>query len=225
MSKFLFSFIFHLLNIQRLWVNVTDCPQTPCLCEVKTNATDDNQAFAINFSDNTTNIGYVDIENLQPITLYSFTLSCIGTDQIKTRYIQTDYGRPSVPQNITITKNSNRLRISWLPPLTPAGPIHNYRLTINQNRSIDNLPNNIFSYDTTEDYIYDKEYLFIVQACNTDRQNNSVCSNANDGKVSIIIPSTTTIIPSMTTTKPNSAGILSYSICTFVFLSISYFFT
>jgi hypothetical protein len=166
-----------------------------------------------------TNVGYVDIENLQPDTLYSFNLSCKGTDEILTRLIQTDYGRPSVPQKITITIISKRLRLSWSSPLLPAGPIHNYRLTIDQNRIIYNLSNDIFSYDTTEDYVYGKEYTFFLEACNKNRQNITVCSNANDGNASISIPQITTAV------TPNSSDILSYSICIFIsilcFLSVN----
>ena len=161
--------------------------------------------------ENKTNIGYVNIENLQPDTLYSFNLSCIGTDEIVTRFIQTDYGRPSVPQNITITINFKRLRLSWSSPLLPAGPIHNYRLTIDPNEVIDNLSNDIFSYDTTKDYVYGKEYTFFLQACNKNRRNITVCSDPNDGKASISIQQTTTA-------TPNSSDILSYSICIFIFI-------
>jgi hypothetical protein len=158
------------------------------------------------------NIGHVEIKNLTADTLYSFNLSCVEADKIVTRLFRTDYGRPSVPQNITVVINSKRLRVSWLPSLVPAGPIDKYRLTIVGDKVIDDLSNDTLSYDTTEDYIYGKEYVFMVEACNKNRRNEIPCSNINDGKTSIYIPLTTT------TGTPNSSNVLSYSIVVLIFI-------
>lgn len=158
------------------------------------------------------NIGRVQIDNLQPDTLYSFTLTCEGTEKNITHNIRTDYGRPSAPQNITVILNSKRLRVVWLPPLLPAGPIHNYKLTINQNTVVDNLPNDKLSYDMIEDYVYGMQYTFSLVACNKDRQ-NTVCSRPNESQASIFIPTTTTA-----TSEPNSSSTLSYSISFLIFI-------
>ncbi|CAF0867197.1 unnamed protein product [Rotaria sordida] len=180
-------------NLIQLWTDVTDCPSSACTCQVKANVTSDNDIYPVKFSSEKPNIGSADIDDLQPNTLYSFTISCIGTTQIITRYIRTGYGHPSKPHNITIILNSKRLKLSWSPPLLPAGPINNYRLTIDQQPIIDNIPKNQFSYDMTEDYIYGQTHIFFLQACNINRQNHSICSNPNDGNVIFPMPITTTL--------------------------------
>ncbi|CAF4374854.1 unnamed protein product, partial [Adineta steineri] len=148
---------------------------------------------------------------------YSFKLNCTGTDQTETRNIKTDYGRPSPPSDITFTLNSKRLQISWSRPLFPAGPIHNYRLTINTNSPIDNLPHDKLSYDITEDYVDGTEYKIVLDACNVNNKNEAVCSDANEGQATFIMGSTAAPAGE-TTTKPNSSNIPSYSVAFLLFV-------
>ncbi|CAF5062449.1 unnamed protein product, partial [Rotaria sp. Silwood1] len=136
-----------------LMVNVTDCPPPSCSCKVRSNATS-GKPYPVEFSEDMPNLGYAITDKLQPDTLYSFTLRCVGTNETVTRLIPTDYGTPSVPQNIQVLLASKRLRVSWLPPLVPAGPISNYRLTLNEIHNFVDLPNTQLSYAMTKDYIY-----------------------------------------------------------------------
>ncbi|CAF2978673.1 unnamed protein product [Rotaria sp. Silwood2] len=189
-------------NSIQLWINVTDCPPPSCECKVKANVTSDNDIYTVEFLPTKPNIGFANISDLQSNTLYSYTLSCVGTDQTMTRNFRTDYGRPSAPQNITVKLDSKRLTLFWLPPLKPAGPIHNYKLNIDLQLIIDNIPNNQFSYTMIEDYIYGQKHVFFLQACNIDRQKHSVCSIANDGENSFFMPMTTT------STQENASCIL-----------------
>jgi hypothetical protein len=159
----------------------------------------------LTFLDEKPNKGLVNIENLRSDTLYLFTLSCEGTDETITRNIRTDYGRPSLPENTTVILNLKRLTISWLPPLVPAGPIYSYRLIIDKNPIINDLPNTQFSYEMKEDYVYGTRHTFTVLACNKDRENSTVCSNEDEAEVSFFLQA-------ITTTTTSSTGILSCSI-------------
>ncbi|CAF2178320.1 unnamed protein product [Rotaria magnacalcarata] len=163
-----------------LWANVTDCPPPSCKCFVQVNVTTYNDTYTVTFSSITPNIGSATVSDLEPDTLYSFSLTCIGTDGNATRLLRTDYGRPSVPRNITVTLVSKRLRISWLPPAVPNGPIHNYKLTKDRETISDEIPNNESSYDMTKDYVYGETDTFFFSACNINRKNETVCSNPND---------------------------------------------
>lgn len=155
------------------------------------------------------NLGFADVLNLKPNTLYSFTITCVGTVETITRYIRTDYGAPSPPQNMTVTLVSRRLRISWLPPLSFNGPLNNYRLRDANGMIEDNIPTNQFSYDMDKDVVQGQEYTFFLVACNINRLNDSVCSNPNEAQASFLLPTVPTI---STTTQPgNAAEILSYS--------------
>ncbi|CAF1036081.1 unnamed protein product [Adineta steineri] len=227
-------------NLIQLWVDVTECAPTPCSCYVEVNGSTGDRHH-IGFLDGKPNKGYADITNLQPDTLYSFKLQCTGTDQTETRNIKTDYGRPSPPSDITFTLNSKRLQLSWSRPLSPAGPIHKYRLTINTDPTIDNLPHDKLSYDITENYVDGTEYKIVLVACNVNNKNEAVCSDANQGQATFIMGSTTTppagqtttptvpaggtttpTVPAgETTTKPNSSNIPS---CSVAFLLFVFFF-
>ncbi|CAF0972619.1 unnamed protein product [Rotaria sp. Silwood1] len=191
-------------NLIQLWTNVTDCPPPSCQCQVIANVTSDHDVYPVKFLPDKPNIGAADVDDLQPDTLYSFTLSCVGTDQTMTRYNRTDYGRPSAPQNITVILNSKRLTLFWSPPLKPAGPVNNYRLIIDQSPAIDNIPNSQFSYNMKEDYIYGQKHVFYLLACNINRQNISECSNPNDGETSFIMSMTTT--STQVTNTPKNAS-------------------
>ncbi|CAF1053109.1 unnamed protein product [Adineta steineri] len=224
-------------DLIQLWVDVTECAPTPCSCYVEVNGLS-GVPHHIVFLGDKPNKGYVDITNLQPDTLYSFKLNCTGTDQTETRNIKTDYGRPSPPHDIKFTLNSKRLQISWLRPDVPSGPIHKYRLTINTDPTIDNLPHDKLSYDITEDYVDGTEYKIVLVACNVNNKNIPVCSDANQGQVTFIMGSTTTppagqtttpavpaggtttpTIPAgETTTKSNSSNIPSYSVAFLLFV-------
>ncbi|CAF2825848.1 unnamed protein product [Rotaria sp. Silwood2] len=187
--------------------DVIECPPPSCQCEVKSNATSNDKIHPVVFFEETPNISYVLFHNLQPNTLYSFTLTCAGTNETITRYIRTDYGIPSSPKNITVKLNSQRLTLFWSSPIQPAGPIYNYKLTIDAKLTINNIPNNQFSYTITEDFIYGERYLFYLQACNINRQNQSECSNPNDGNATFFMPMTT-ISTQETSTQENVSCIL-----------------
>ncbi|CAF2824483.1 unnamed protein product [Rotaria sp. Silwood2] len=189
-------------NGKSVRTDVIECPPPSCQCEVKSNATSNDKIHPVVFFEETPNISYVLFHNLQPNTLYSFTLTCAGTNETITRYIRTDYGIPSSPKNITVKLNSQRLTLFWSSPIQPAGPIYNYKLTIDAKLTINNIPNNQFSYTITEDFIYGERYLFYLQACNINRQNQSECSNPNDGNATFFMPMTT-ISTQETSTQEN----------------------
>ncbi|CAF4017659.1 unnamed protein product, partial [Rotaria magnacalcarata] len=161
---------------------VTDCPPPSCECFVKVNVTTYKDTYTVTFPSTTPNIGSATITHLEADTLYSFTITCIGADGNATRLLRTDYGRPSVPRNITVTLVSKRLRISWLPPAVPKGPIHNYKLTKDRETISDEIPNNESSYDMTKDYVYGKTNTFFFSACNINRKKDTVCSSPNEAK-------------------------------------------
>ncbi|CAF2203714.1 unnamed protein product [Rotaria magnacalcarata] len=185
---------------------VTDCPSPSCECFVKVNVTTYKDTYTVTFPSTTPNIGSATITDLEADTLYSFTITCIGADGNATRLLRTDYGRPSVPRNITVTLVSKRLRISWLPPAVPKGPIHNYKLTKDRETISDEIPNNESSYDMTKDYVYGKTNTFFFSACNINRKKDTVCSSPNEGKVSFFVPASTTL--QQTTIHRNASNIL-----------------
>ncbi|CAF3744745.1 unnamed protein product [Rotaria socialis] len=115
------------------------------------------------FSSDTTSIGFALIKDLEPDTMYSFTLFCGGTDETITRHIRTVYGRPSPPRNITATLVSERLRISWLPHSVPNEPIHNYKLANGSKIISDEIGNSQLSYSWINDHIYGKKLIFFSQ--------------------------------------------------------------
>ncbi|CAF2178308.1 unnamed protein product [Rotaria magnacalcarata] len=148
---------------------VTDCPPPSCECFVKVNVTTYKDTYTVTFPSTTPNIGSATITDLEADTLYSFTITCIGADGNATRLLRTDYGRPSVPRNITVTLVSKRLRISWLPPAVPKGPIHNYKLTKDRETISDEIPNNessCFKFDIYETF---KEYPGYRLQCRMDQ--------------------------------------------------------
>ncbi|CAF3379702.1 unnamed protein product [Rotaria socialis] len=207
-----------------LWTNVTDCPPPSCECVVQANVTTDNGTYTVEFSSMTPNIGSVSVSDLKPDTLYSFTLTCTGTDDNAARLIRTDYGRPSAPQNITVTLVSERLRISWLPPLVPNGPIHNYKLIRDRETISSKIPNSESSYDMTKYYVDRETDTFFLSACNINEKHDTVCSSLTDGKVSFFLPAATTTSSQQTTTLENASNIFFSSmvltILIFCFFSI-----
>ncbi|CAF3526925.1 unnamed protein product [Rotaria socialis] len=207
-----------------LWTNVTDCPPPSCECVVQANVTTDNGTYTVEFSSMTPNIGSVSVSDLKPDTLYSFTLTCTGTDDNAARLIRTDYGRPSAPQNITVTLVSERLRISWLPPAVPNGPIHNYKLIRDRETISSKIPNSESSYDMTKYYVDRETDTFFLSACNINEKHDTVCSSPNDGEVSFFLPAATTTTSQQTTTLENASNIFFSSmvltILIFCFFSI-----
>ena len=185
---------------------MTGCVPEPCTCKVQSNGTGSTN-YPIGFV--TGSKGSVDVKPLQSDTMYSFTLQCDGVTNPETRFIRTDYGRPPPPSDIAANLNGKNVRISWSSPLTPAGPIDTYRLQIGTQQPIDNLPNDKFFYDTTEEYIDGETKVFFVSACRRNLQKESVCSNANEGQVTFFLPATTTARP--TPPSSNAPNILSHS--------------
>jgi hypothetical protein len=184
---------------------------------VQANVSSYNDTYPVDFSPDTPSVGSATISDLKPDTLYSFTLTCVGANETVMRDVRTDYGRPSAPQNITVTHVSKRLRISWLPPSEPNGPIHNYKLIKERETISDKIPNSESSYDMTKDYVYGETDTFFLSACNINRKNETPCSNPNDGKVSFFLPSSTTT-SQQTTTRGNASNILSSSRLLVIFM-------
>ncbi|UJR21563.1 hypothetical protein I4U23_024646 [Adineta vaga] len=191
-----------------LYINVTDCSPRECMCEVVSNTS--SSTFLVNFTSQNPERGSVNVLDLQADTLYSFELICLEGDRNVQLYLRTDYGRPSPPQNVTPVLESRRVRLSWLRPTTPAGPIHNYRLKRNQNPVTNEIPGDALSYVMTEDYVFGSTDVFGLTACNTNNKNESICSDANQGTATFYMEGTTT--PIVPTTKPSSANGFSYSI-------------
>ncbi|CAF3181135.1 unnamed protein product [Rotaria sp. Silwood2] len=155
-------------------------------------------------------MGSAFINALQPNTLYSFNLTCVGTDKTVTLNIRTDFGRPLAPQNITVRLNSKRLRIAWSSPFLPAGPISNYKLTIDQQSPIENISNSQLSYDMTEDYVFGQKHEFFLEACNKNRKNDSLCSNPTYGRTIFFMPMPITPAQN-TSTSENGSNTLFFS--------------
>ncbi|CAF2734520.1 unnamed protein product [Rotaria sp. Silwood2] len=96
----------------QLWANVIDCPKNNCSCEVYTDKLGDN-AQILTFMENKQDIGFVTIPNLEPNTLYEFTLNCkTNTDSAtEKRNVTTDHGRPLAPQNVAAILVSKHIKI------------------------------------------------------------------------------------------------------------------
>ena len=216
------------LRTCRLWADVTNCPSPSCSCTVQR---DDitSESYPIAFLPDRLNRGSVDIRNLNPDTSYSFTLSCLGTTQTVTRPIRTDYGRPSGPQNITARLIGQRLRVSWLRPAVPAGPIHSYRFTVDPSPLFTNLSGDALFFDNTEDYVSGTAQTFIIQACNTNKRNVTECSLPNEGRVSFSSSTSPVSVstPSSgstprTTPRSEATGVFSNSVFLIPFLYSSF---
>lgn len=184
----------------RLWANVTNCPSSNCSCYVTNNITETNRlpvVFLQNIS-----LGSVNVINLQPVTIYWFTLTCEGALSPVERQIETDVGRPSAPREIKVSLNRQRLSITWLAPSNPAGPIDNYRLIYDRQRSTNfSVSPDALYFDLDEDYVSGTTITHFLLACNTNSKEQSICSDANDGKFSY-----SNSINTSTTTKATSKG-------------------
>lgn len=138
--------------------------------------------------------------NLQPVTPYTFVLTCSDAADCVQRTIQTDVGAPSVPQSIRATLGENqRIKLSWSQPAKPAGPIDRYRVFIDRDPTPVELRNDQVSYEISDAYVYGDRHQFFLSACNINRENTVVCSSANEGKVEFYLPS-----PETTTKSPVS---------------------
>ncbi|CAF1533680.1 unnamed protein product [Adineta ricciae] len=182
-----------------LFINVTKCPTRACSCEVTSNAS--NNALVVNFSTTDSGRGNVKVEQLQADTIYSFELTCVGADESVKLVLKTDFGRPSAPERISCDLNANHVHLSWHRPSTPAGPIHNYRLTLNRTTITESIPGDATTYTMTNDYVLGTEYNLVLTACNTNRKNESICSDPNLGSLTFYMEATTTSTP-----KPSPAN-------------------
>jgi len=182
---------------------VSDCAPPPCECQVYTKEL--NSWHPMKFEINSTR-GYVEIASLQPYKLYSFTLNCSGFNNTAEHQAKTKVSQPSPPHNITFLLNSARLQISWLPPLEPAGPIDEYRLTIDGKNISSGLPNNQLSYEMLDDYVFGTTHTFTVSACNEDKEDSAIwCSKPDDAKETFKEDDTTTTPPKATASFTFSA--------------------
>lgn len=118
--------------------------------------------------------------------MYSFDLNCSEVIYVKTYTIRTDVSRPSPPNQIQITLIKQRLRLTWMPPKLPNGPIDNYRITVDGNEKKPYLANTKLFYDLDEDYILGVTHTMNVRACNIDSQQRALCSNARDAESSFV---------------------------------------
>ncbi|CAF1562713.1 unnamed protein product [Adineta ricciae] len=186
-----------------LFINVTKCPTTVCSCEVRSNAS--NNALAVNFSTTNSDRGSVKVEQLRADTVYSFELICIGADKSAMLVLKTDFGRPSAPEQISCNLAGNHARLAWQRPSTPAGPIHNYRLTLNRTTITESIPGDATTYTMANDYVWGTEYNLVLTACNTNRKNESICSDPSLSSLTFYMEATTTT----SKPKPSPANRLS----------------
>ena len=145
-------------------------------------------------------LGSVKVQNLDGYTKYSFTLTCTEAEKSVTLNVTTLIGRPSAPQNIAAVLEGKRVKLTWAAPATPAGPINNYRVKVDQKTDPIDIPATDLFYLMTEDYVPGTKHTFQVQACNKDQENHIICSSTNFGLSTFGEDATTTTTTTTVTT-------------------------
>ena len=158
----------------------------------------------MNFPTTDSRRGNVKVEQLQADTVYSFELTCIGADKPATLVLKTDFGRPSAPERISCDLDTKHVHLTGRRPSIPAGPIQNYRLTLNRTTITESIPGDATTYIVTNNYVWGTEYNLVLTACNTNRKNESICSDPSLGSLTFYMEATTTPTP-----KPSPANRLS----------------
>ncbi|CAF2397566.1 unnamed protein product [Rotaria sp. Silwood2] len=183
----------------QLWANVIDCPKNNCSCEVYTDKLGDN-AQILTFMENKQDIGFVTIPNLEPNTLYEFTLNCkTNTDSAtEKRNVTTDHGRPLAPQNVAAILVSKHIKISWSPP-SMLESFSYYKIIIDNNPISTNIWKNVTSYEMTDDYKYGIMHTISVITCYINIQQHPVCSKPADSTTKFFEPTAATATTTTTT--------------------------
>lgn len=211
-------------------MNVTDCPESGCQCNVTVNVTEDNYVYPAMFQ-LWNEMGSVVVSPLQPDTWYSFTLNCIGTNETITRFIQTDIERSRGITNFTGTLIAQRISLQWVVPAENLRRTNHYKLHQWKTLIKNNIPPTQLSYNFTEEYDYGEVFIFFLTICFNNRHNETYCPDIEKGRLHFYIraPKTTsnnkTTKSTMETTTPkNTTEISSFSrffiICMLFFIFI-----
>ncbi|CAF1189092.1 unnamed protein product [Didymodactylos carnosus] len=181
----------------RFNVTASDCAED-CRCLVTRDDLMDWNLINLTLIE-TTSSGAIEYHNLAGYTNYTFTANCSqgSSSDIRSISIKTLVGVPSEPQNIQFKSENGILLFTWEKPATPNGPIDHYYVTVNneKHKILSDAP---LSYEISP-IVPNKKYTFLLEACNIEDGNKTVCSNS----VSQIYEE---IVDIFTTKLPNSAN-------------------
>ncbi|XP_019383910.1 PREDICTED: receptor-type tyrosine-protein phosphatase C [Gavialis gangeticus] len=136
---------------------------------------------------------------LLPYHNYTCTSEIKFADEViknDTKEIQTDVGIPEPPENVTETKTSNNVSITWRePPNNTAGPIHGYYVTCEKRNKVP-LGKENHTYTCEGYHPYDK-YEIQVRAYTMNKKNEEVLGKQWDynGRTTAAKPEFTLLEP------------------------------